>query len=251
MGFSILVFYSSPTTADVFRGASKNMNSDVPLSNARSTNGAQEDQVTLTQRFCSFLPPNLIVATCVALASSVVHAQESESSTVLVVLPEARHDVMIAALRVELAGHAGVLEGACPSEGCTLTSLRLAAEAQGADQVMWVTFPQGEIAPAEVRVLRIASTRAREAMLPSAWDVIEPRVMAAVTARFFYAAARRFWWFFFLGVHKRQALPRLDLSQKRFDLTSCRTVKTKDCFAGKFNRSHWSGAIGKCHETSF
>lgn len=136
----------------------------------------------MTQRFCSFLPPSLVVATCVALASSLVHAQERESSTVLVVLPEARHDAMIAALRVELAGHAGVLEGACPSEGCTLTSLRVAAEAQGADQVVWVTFPQGEIAPAEVRVLRIASTRSREAMLPSAWDVIEPRVMAAVTA---------------------------------------------------------------------
>lgn len=123
-----------------------------------------------------------LVTAGVLIASAQGHAQSTELPSVLVVLPEARHEAMLAALRVELAGQARVIEGACPSEGCTTTSVRVAAEAQGAVQVVWVTFPQGEIAPAEVRVMRITSLHAREAMLPSAWDVVEPRVMAAVAA---------------------------------------------------------------------
>ncbi len=123
-----------------------------------------------------------LVAACALMASAQGQAQSTELPSVLVVLPEARHEAMLAALRVELAGQARVIEGACPSEGCTTTSVRVAAEAQGAAQVVWVTFPQGEIAPAEVRVMRITSLHAREAMLPSAWDVVEPRVMAAVAA---------------------------------------------------------------------
>lgn len=89
---------------------------------------------------------------------------------------------MLAALRVELAGEALVLEGTCPPEGCSLSALRIAAEAHGADQVVWVTFPQGEIAPPHINAVRATGALEREALLPSAWDVAEPRVMAAVTA---------------------------------------------------------------------
>lgn len=134
----------------------------------------------MTQRFWSLLLSSLVVTASVAQAPS-AQAQQSDLPTVMVVLPEARHDAMLAALRVELAGEAHVLEGICETE-CTLASLRVMAEARGASQVVWVTFPQGVIAPAELRVARVASTRAREAMLPSAWDVVEPRVVAAVAA---------------------------------------------------------------------
>ena len=136
----------------------------------------------MTQCFRSLLPSALALAASITLASPSARAQQGDLPTVLVVLPEARHDAMLAALRVELAGEALVLEGTCPPEGCSLSALRIAAEAHGADQVVWVTFPQGEIAPPHINAVRATGALEREALLPSAWDVAEPRVMAAVTA---------------------------------------------------------------------
>lgn len=110
--------------------------------------------------------------------------------TVLPHLPVERRAEMMAALRLELAGRATVLE---PNAGfdpeVTVAALRDAAGRVGATHVVWVTFPTGVLSPAEVRVLDLSRADAAHGMTPQAWDVVEPRVVAVLLGSLMDAAS--------------------------------------------------------------
>jgi hypothetical protein len=122
----------------------------------------------------------------VCLVPSVARAQW----TVLPHLPVERRSDMMAALRLELAGRATVLE---PDEGfdpeASVADRRDRARAAGATHAVWVTFPTGLLGPAEVRVLDLSRADAAHGMTPQAWDVVEPRVVAVLMGSLLDAAS--------------------------------------------------------------
>lgn len=117
-------------------------------------------------------------------------AQGTTQWTVLPHLPGERRAEMTAALRLELAGRATLLEPeAAFDPEITTAALRERAAAAGATHVVWISFPGGVLAPAEVRVLDLARSDAAHGMTPQAWDVVEPRVVAVLVGSLMDAAA--------------------------------------------------------------
>lgn len=104
----------------------------------------------------------------------------ADERLVLAHLPIERRAEIMAALRVELAGRATLLEGDAPTDEATDASMR--ASAGDATHVMWIAFPGGMLEPAEVRVLDVARASAARARTPQAWDVVDPRVVAVLAA---------------------------------------------------------------------
>ena len=122
------------------------------------------------------LPLTLLMVATLLVPAGVL----ADERLVLAHLPIERRAEIMAALRVELAGRATLLEGDAPTDEATDASMR--ASAADATHVMWIAFPGGMLEPAEVRVLDVARTSAARARTPQAWDVVDPRVVAVLAA---------------------------------------------------------------------
>ncbi|MBX3273883.1 MAG: hypothetical protein KF729_26700 [Sandaracinaceae bacterium] len=124
-----------------------------------------------------------ILVLALAAATAAPAAARADELRVLARLPMERRAEMISALRVEVAGRAELLEGeALGDEPAGTGAMRAEARARDATHVVWVVFPSGALAPAEVRVLDVSRTSAAHAMTPQAWDVVDARVVAVLAA---------------------------------------------------------------------
>ena len=114
----------------------------------------------------------------------------ADRPVVLARLPRERQAEMTAALRLELAGRATLVEGPALEGEPSVSSLREEARVAGASHVVWVVFPGGLLVPAEVRVLDVQRTAPAHASTPQAWDVVDPRIVAVVAATLFEVQTR-------------------------------------------------------------
>lgn len=146
--------------------------SDVPLFRARPTKGVdRKDNVGRT----------LALLALVVSSIGPVPCARADGPVVLARLPVERHDEMVAALRLELAGRAVVVEGPpVGTDELTVERMRDEARAAQATHVVWVVYPGGALWPAEIRLLDAERTAPAHAMTPQAWDVVDARLVAVI-----------------------------------------------------------------------
>ncbi len=124
-----------------------------------------------------------ILLTLSLLVFALPAAVRADDVVVLVLFPSERRAEMTAALRLELAGRATLVEDpAIDGQEATASALRALAEAHGATHVVWVVFPTGVLGPAEIRVLDLARPAPAHATTPEAWDVVDARVVAVLAS---------------------------------------------------------------------
>ncbi len=128
-----------------------------------------------------------LLYTCLALAIlfGSTAAAQPRGSNVVVFLPEHRRTIVQGAFRVELSGDDTRLE----FRDLSSMGSDLGAHSHNARQlieqstfVVWIEFPSGLLAPAELRVQGPTDAAPRYAMLPLAYDLTEPRLIAITAA---------------------------------------------------------------------
>lgn len=104
---------------------------------------------------------------------------EPPSARIHMWLPDARHEAMASALRLELAARGAVVEtevGGAPA-GVEPGDWR-----GRATHVGWVSLEGGALAGAEVVVVAVRSSRVARARVSHAWDLVEPRAVSVLVA---------------------------------------------------------------------
>lgn len=129
------------------------------------------------------------VVLCVAMLRSIpTAAQVPSGANVVVFLPEHRRTVVQGAMRVEFtAANAQVEFRELRTMGDDLAarSSRARTLVDSEAFVVWVEFPSGILAPAELRVQGPLDDAPRFAMLPLAYDLTEPRLIAITASTLF------------------------------------------------------------------
>lgn len=128
------------------------------------------------------MQPTFAMLALLGLALVAPSAACAQEATVLAIFPAERRAEMTAALRLELAGRATLVEDSAIDASAETTELRAIAEARGATHVVWVVFPTGLLGPAEVRVLDVSRSAPAHATTPEAWDVVDARVVAVLAS---------------------------------------------------------------------
>lgn len=132
--------------------------------------------------------PTMLLLLALVFSAALSTTARADDAVVLAIFPAERREEMTAALRLELAGRATLVEAAALDGSETTRDIRAIAEAHGATHVVWIVFPSGLLAPAEVRVLDLARSAPAHATTPEAWDVVDARVVAVLASSVMDAA---------------------------------------------------------------
>lgn len=119
-------------------------------------------------------------ALILAVALVIAFASAASAQSLVVALPPERLSDFRAAIRLELDPRTQLdVVGLTPSTRATIAELaHVEALRRNATRVVWIEFASGDLRPPTLYVDDIPSTGIRTHILPSAYDVLEPRVFA-------------------------------------------------------------------------